>query len=389
MALVSEIRSTGTTATDPLLSYSITTNPDPLKASPENPQAPQETGELLIVASRRSSTPADVQSIRVKVPAGTASPELTTDLTKIVPRITLDKWSVTLDTTTNEFVFTPAAEFETIGLDAGFTIKLGEIPINRKVGSTPITVTERSRTGNSEPQKRVTRFDIGKFPADFYLRNFICDPLVIDNGGEVTLTWERSANATYELLYGDVHDPDVTNITTRDIKHIKSDTTFYIRGTAGDPSNPVVRILSTQVTVRKPDLEIGNLIVNGNITAVGEGKTVRIRNVNITDNLTVGKKATVGDDQVLTHGSKITLQNDATPRYLADASAPTAPEGLVQTHWAVGQSGFWWVRLSGVPALASGEEAEKNQSAPEVDKSMASAGSESPPGEPDTAGNDS
>ncbi|MFF3430351.1 hypothetical protein ACFYW3_27380, partial [Streptomyces sp. NPDC002602] len=107
-----------------------------------------------------------------------------------------------------------------------------------------------------------TVFNLGKFPADFYLRNFLCEPSIINNGGDVKLTWERSANATYELLYGDI-DRDVTNRTSLDIEGIKSDTTFYIRATTGDPTNPVVRIISAQVTVLKPDLEIGNLTVHG------------------------------------------------------------------------------------------------------------------------------
>ncbi|MFF1344345.1 sialidase family protein, partial [Streptomyces sp. NPDC058290] len=93
----------------------------------------------------------------------------------------------------------------------------------------------------------------GKFPADFYLRNFLCEPPIIPNGGDVHLTWERSANATYELLYPGTNR-DVTDRTSLPLEGIKSDTTFYLRATAGDPTNPVVRILSAQVTVIKPDL---------------------------------------------------------------------------------------------------------------------------------------
>ncbi|MEV0277503.1 hypothetical protein AB0I22_14120 [Streptomyces sp. NPDC050610] len=263
MALVSETRGAGTVANDPLVSYTIQTTPDPLKASPENPDAPEEIGELLIVASRRDRTPADVKWIKVQVLAGAMSPDLATDLAKITAKISLSGWTVALNSSTKEFVFTPTAEFATIGPDTGFTIQLAQIPINRKVGTSPIKVTENSRAGSAAFLSRDTAFDVGKFPADFYLRNFICEPLVIDNGGEVKLTWERSANAAYELLYGDVHIPDVTNDTTRPITNIKSDTTFYLRGTAGDPSNPVIRILSTQVTVRRPDLDTGNLTVNG------------------------------------------------------------------------------------------------------------------------------
>ncbi|OEJ30033.1 hypothetical protein [Streptomyces subrutilus] len=268
MSLVVQMQDAGLAAQDPLLSYTVTTTPSPLKASPENPQAPEETGEIVISVSRQSGTPADLQSIRLQVPAGTMSVDLATDLAKITPRITLTGWTARLESAAKEFVFTPTASHTPIGPDTGFTIQLSDIPVSRKVGTAPITLTESSRIGNADFQDRTTAFNIGKFPADFYLRNFLCEPSIIDNGGDVKLTWERSANATYDLLYPGV-ERDVTNRTSLEIEGIKSDTTFYLRATTGDPTNPVTRILSAQVSVLKPDLDIGNLTVNGTITANG------------------------------------------------------------------------------------------------------------------------
>ncbi|MFD4133551.1 hypothetical protein [Streptomyces goshikiensis] len=267
MTVVIQTQDPATAADDPLLSYQVTTTPSPLKASPENPQVPEEIGELVISVSRQSGTPADVEWIKVKVPAGTMAPDLATDLNKISPRISLTGWTVRLDAAAKEFVCAPTGSHAPIGPDTGFTIQLSDIPINRKVGTAPITVTERSRTGSSAFQNRSTVFNLGKFPADFYLRNFLCEPSIIPNGGDVKLTWERSANATYELLYPGF-DRDVTNRTSLEIEGIKSDTTFYLRGTTGDPTNPVIRILTTQVTVLKPDLEVGNLTVHGAVQMV-------------------------------------------------------------------------------------------------------------------------
>ncbi|BCK67437.1 hypothetical protein Srufu_013900 [Streptomyces libani subsp. rufus] len=56
MALVSPTRTTDTPHREPLLSYNLTTAPDPLKASEENPSTPEERGELIIVGSRRHRT---------------------------------------------------------------------------------------------------------------------------------------------------------------------------------------------------------------------------------------------------------------------------------------------------------------------------------------------
>ena len=314
MALVSPTRTVDTTANEPLLAYTLATSPDPLKASPENPQVPEETGELQIVGSRHSGTPADVQWIKVKVPAGPMSPDLAADLAKVTPRISLSGWTARLDAAAKEFVFTPSSGHAPIGPDTGFTIQLSEIPVNRKVGTSPITVTESSRTGSSAFQSRATTFHVGKFPADFYLRNLICTPLVINNGGDVTLTWERSANATYELLYGDTN-LDVTNDTSKRITNVKSDTTFYLRGTTGDSSNPVVRILSAQVSVIKPDLEIGNLIVHGTTRLNG---ATQLNGATNTKDLTVNTANTLhvrtiegsGSYGALAIGGRLTLSTE-------------------------------------------------------------------------------
>ncbi|MEU9472203.1 hypothetical protein AB0D78_37505 [Streptomyces avermitilis] len=315
MALVTHTHSAGA-ADEPLLSYEVTTSPDPLKVSPEDPQTPEADGELVIVGSRRDRIPADLESIKVKIPAGAMSPDLATDLSKATARISLDNWTARLNSATDEFEFTPTASHTPIGPDTGFTIQISQIPINREVGTSPITINESSRTGNSAFQPRSTVFNVGKFPADFHMGNLICTPLVIDNGGQTTLTWESSPNATYELLYGDTN-LNVTNVTTRTVTNIKSDTTFYLRGTAGDPSNPVVRILSSQVTVRLPDLEVTNLTVRGstavgNLTAKGdtalhnltaEGPTT-LNNLNakgVTDfhSLTIGIMQIFGQTRVL------------------------------------------------------------------------------------------
>ncbi|MER6567045.1 hypothetical protein ABT288_12815 [Streptomyces sp. NPDC001093] len=292
MALVSPTRTTDPTPWAPLMSYDLTTSPDPLKASPEKPEEPEERGELIIVASRRSGTPADVEWITVKVPAGTMSPDLATNLSSVNARISLNGWTVRLDEPTKEFVFSPAGSHETIGPDTGFTIQLSQIPISRKVGTSPITVTEHSRTGNNAFQDRKALFSVGKFPADFYMREFLPegDP-VIDNGGEITLTWKRSTNATYELLYGDTN-LNVTNETTRTITNIKSDTTFYLRGTTGDPTNPATRILYAHITVRRPDLEVGQLTVHGparmeDDTTFAGGVTVQGRGITVDGPITI------------------------------------------------------------------------------------------------------
>ncbi|MFF7726682.1 hypothetical protein [Streptomyces sp. NPDC008001] len=336
MALVTHIGYADMTSAQlPLLSFDITTSPDPLKASPENPDAPLETGELLIVGSRRGE-PVDVESIRVKVPAGTGASDLATNLAQVNARITLDGWSM-VERDGNEFVFEPTAPHTRIDRNTGFTIQLSRIPISRKVGTSLIEVTESSRENGGAFRDRTTQFSVGKFPPDFSMRNFICDPLIIDNGGDVTLTWERSANATYTLLYGECTDCDVTDVTRKEINNIRSDTTFYLIGTVGTGTESVKRILSTSVTVRKPDLEIGNLIVHGTVTAKGDvtveaGKTLKTASIQhpATGNIAIGSTLALQGQAGVTipqSGGQIVVHGALTAK-----AAPQGGQGELTSH---------------------------------------------------------
>ncbi|MEU9402797.1 discoidin domain-containing protein [Streptomyces sp. NPDC048242] len=303
MTLVTQSH-TSTTTDAPLLSYTITTTPNPLKASPENPADPEQRGELLIVASRRGGKDVNVKSIKVKVPAGSGASALASNLDEVVPKISLTDWKVE-DPVQQTFECIPTGLYGVIGSAPGLTIQLADIPINREVGTATITITELASTTTDDADftERKIDFHIGKFPADFYMDKFMCTPLVIQNGEEVTLTWERSTNATYELLYGDVHIPDVTNETTRTISNIASDTTFYLRGNAGDATNPVVRILSAHVTVLKPDLNIGNLIVNGTITANGNVSITAGHDLSVPKILGTGSHIELASSLLQTEGS--------------------------------------------------------------------------------------
>lgn len=56
MSLVVQTQGADTAAADdPLLSYTVATTPSPLKASPENPQAPEEIGEVVISSPGRAA----------------------------------------------------------------------------------------------------------------------------------------------------------------------------------------------------------------------------------------------------------------------------------------------------------------------------------------------
>ncbi|MFI9161930.1 hypothetical protein [Kitasatospora aureofaciens] len=273
MATVPQITATESDAKNGALAgqalhFELNTNPDPVRVSPSTGDPAR--ADLVLVGSRRSTLPIDCRKIVLNVPTGPNSPDLTSDLNSATPQISLPGWTATTNTTAKTITFTPASGHATIGRDEGVTVQLMGLRINAVVGSSPLRIdVEWAESGDDYWSTDSTTIDIGKFPPDFVLRNFISEDLVIENGGSVKLNWESSGASSLRLLY-DAADVNVLNLSTYTINNVRHTTVFYLRATVQVGGNTVERILSTTVTVRIPDLEVANLLVNGAITAKGE-----------------------------------------------------------------------------------------------------------------------
>lgn len=253
----------GTTAT--ALQFSLNTNPDPIRVSPSTGDV--ERADLVIVASRRESGAIECNKIIVVIPTGTNSPELALDLQGIDAQTSLKDWTATTNPTAKTITFAPTSGHATISRDEGITIQLMGVRINRQVGTAPLITQVYSRpAGTSESfQPDITTLEIGKFPADFYLRNLIAKPLIIDNGDTVTLTWEAGGVSSLRLLY-DTTDINVLGESTYPVSNVSHTTVFYLRATVQVGNGTAERILSTTATVRVPDLDVGNLFIRGNLS---------------------------------------------------------------------------------------------------------------------------
>ncbi|MEU4300883.1 hypothetical protein [Kitasatospora aureofaciens] len=292
----------------PPLYFELSTNPDPVRVSPSS--GDPERADFVLVGSRRSTLAIDCRKVIVNVSTGNNSPDLTPDLNSVNAQISLAGWTATTNTTAKTITFTPTSGHATIGPAQGITIQLMGMRINTVVGSSPLRIdVEWAESGDDYWTTDSTVIDVGKFPPDFVLRNFIPEQLVIDNGGSVKLNWEAGGASSLKLLY-DVAEVNVLGRSTYTVNNVRSTTVFYLRATVQVGTGTVERILSTTVTVRVPDLEVRNLKVTGDLTAVTSGTTVRIRdlrgpygaplrvnshlevltgnNVSIADNLTVG-----------------------------------------------------------------------------------------------------
>jgi hypothetical protein len=254
------------------LHFALTTSPDTVRVSPNTTNP--ELADFILVGTRRGY-PIQIDKITVTIRTGTGSHQLALDLNGVDPSSSLD-WTPEIGTQT--ITFTPATqEYAEIAPDKGVTIQLMRVRINAEIGSSALDVTVRFREADSpDPDSwftDTTTFDVGKFPPDFYVRNFIPDKLSIESGEGVTLSWEVGGATRVHLLY-EAAEVNVLNYVKwppgEEKITLRNTTVFYLRAGIQAGTSLVERILSATVTVIRPDLEIGSLIVHGDTVIHGD-----------------------------------------------------------------------------------------------------------------------
>ncbi|MFE7799524.1 discoidin domain-containing protein [Nocardia sp. NPDC057440] len=275
---------TATTSTEGAVSnisplyFDLNTTPDPVRVSPAS--GDPQRANFVLVGSRRSTTAIECRKITVTVPTGNNSPDLTPDLTSATAQISLPGWTPSTNTATKTITFTPTSGYAEIGRDQGVTVQLMGMRINTEIGSAPLKITLSWREpGYTDPEDGwedgITIFDVGKFPPDFHMANFMAEQLIIDNSDSVKLNWEASGVSSLRLIY-DAADINVLNEATYTVNNVDHTTVFYLRATVQVGTNTVERTLSVTVTVRVPDLEVRNFTVLGEFIMPAVKETVSV-----------------------------------------------------------------------------------------------------------------
>ncbi len=255
------------------LHFALTTSPDPVRVSPS--VTDPELADFIFVGTRRGF-PIQCDKITLTVRTGTSSHQLALDLAGIDPLNSLD-WTADIGTGTITLTPPGTEEYTEIAADKGVTIQLMNVKINAEIGSSALDIAVRFRDpSGADPEAWVTdttTFDIGKFPPDFYVSNFIPDKLSIDSGEGITLSWEVGGATSVHLLY-EAADINVLNYVKwppgTEKLELRSTTVFYLRAGVQAGTSFVERILSATVTVIRPDLELGSLIVHGDTVLKGD-----------------------------------------------------------------------------------------------------------------------
>ncbi len=305
MAIVPQYSATpaGDGSTPRALYFALTTSPETVHVSPS--VTDPELADFIFVGTRRGY-PIHCDKITLTVRTGTGSHQLALDLEGIDPLNSLD-W--TPEVRGQTITFTPATEdYAEIVPDKGVTIQLMKVRINAEIGSSALDVEVRFRDADSTDPNAwdtdKTTFDIGKFPADFYVRNFIPDKLSIDSGEGVSLSWEVGGATSLRLLYeaAEINVLNYVKWPPRDEKiELRNTTVFYLRAGIQAGTSFIERILSATVTVIRPELELGSLIVYGDTVLKGDilvtpGNTLMADTLAAatTHQMVLGMSATVG-----------------------------------------------------------------------------------------------
>ncbi|MFD7364697.1 hypothetical protein ACFV4I_00435 [Nocardiopsis alba] len=241
-----------------LLEYRLFTDPHPIRVSPqgaeegENPEIDPARAQLMFVASNNGRDPVRLRKLSVEIPTGELAAQLALSLERAESTISLKGWTASRSGEVIEFTTTDP--YTEIAPGQGLTFQISEIPVNHEVGAVELRITE----GYEATGRGSLSIFTGKFPQDFYLDGFSADKYEIDNGGKVTLTWKRSEGVTTTLMYGGNDPEDVTQLERKEIKDVRTTTTFYLIGQVGD----VQIVRSVLVTVLVPDLVVNSLTVN-------------------------------------------------------------------------------------------------------------------------------
>ncbi|MFF2348156.1 hypothetical protein ACFVVL_00110 [Kitasatospora sp. NPDC058115] len=302
-----------------VLDYALFTRPVPLQVDYAGTgAAPTGNGRIVVTVSNSTGNTVNIASLTFTVEVGPDPKDLTRHPEGIRPTAAPDDWTLSPDGGT--FTALPkdaTAGYIPFGAGTSYAFTFDTIDVNTAVGVTTVTIAESQY---DKPPVKHTSFLVGKAPYGFEFGNF--RPQTVDQadakghhaavrpGDRVTLLWEGSQGATYEIVH-DLEPPCAVAPGTYSWQSgpVYRDTTFHLRATLTTPGGTVQvsHYLDTTVTVLGP-VTLGtqqdptDLLVTGTSTTWGDSRT--------DGRLTVSGEAVVEGD--LAVSGVATLDRDTT-----------------------------------------------------------------------------
>lgn len=228
-----------------LLSYGISSDPNPIEVTPEGANPSLVT--LTVVVSNNNPDPIYCNKITFTIPVGDLAKSLTTDATINAQATPSEEWQIARDGA--DIIATPTKpKYNNITTDDSLVFNLIDINVNDKPGITTLTITENSSKDDKTFSYKKGAFDLAKFPYGFYVKDFWPDKPMVEKGESVTLFWAGSDQADYTIFY-DNTSVDVSNVRLWHSPGLNHATTFILDASAQKNGETVHTYHSTTVTV--------------------------------------------------------------------------------------------------------------------------------------------
>lgn len=331
----------------PLLTYELTTDPDPPQASPATGK-PKKL-ELTVVVSPPDHGAVYCDRITFQFDVGPAGTQNATYLTSVGDGIRAVQgpggdWDLDTEVSgSGTYSFARTSE-DTLVDGKGYVFTISNIEVSPVVGTAVLTVGENSATDKDTLEPRRKTFDVPKFPWKFGSVVFKTDETSVEPEQGTTLHWEGDDTGTYTLLRngkpmkGPFKSPRPTGALTED-------TVFTLR--VGAPGVKVKRDYYVTVLVRNP---VVNLMGPKGPVRVGEPFTLKWHTESVGDCFIKGpglaRKKIAGLPELVvrpkragnleyllsgTTASGATIQSEFTIEVLPQAPAAKAQLVLIKT----------------------------------------------------------
>ncbi|MFF7020272.1 hypothetical protein ACFY97_04545 [Streptomyces klenkii] len=259
------------------LSYSVHTSPAPLRVGTEESPA---HATVRIALTNSGPDPVPCGTIAFTLPVG-SGPDALTSVPDAIRASTDDAgWSAE-HRGDGVFHVRPAADGTELKPGARIVVTLADVTVNHAVGAVTLGISESGGTGGGTASLRRVPggLRLAKASPTAMLEDFRPDQVDVPNGGTVKLTWKCEVGPDYELFYGDqrclVNDWIDDDGNGEWISPgLTSATAFMILGSTVRDGIPVTYGLTTAVTVDVPDLEVGDLDVNGSVRLFGRAAEI-------------------------------------------------------------------------------------------------------------------
>ncbi len=245
-----------------LLAYGISTNPDPIQASPV--QGSPAMASIVITVSNNTPDSIYCNKITFRFPIGDLAQDLVSSSTGILMSANPSrKWQISM-TSSGVFTATPVTPKDNIITTDGLSFQIYNIQANKKVGTFTLSAVENSSIDNKTFTNKTNNYNLTKFPYGFYVNNFAASTPMVDDGKPVTLTWSGSDLGAYTILYG-TELVDVTDACTWTSPNLTAATTFSLKATVQSQGDTVDTYLYVTVIVSSPELIAKTLQVSDKI----------------------------------------------------------------------------------------------------------------------------